>query len=65
MITPKSLYLTIDQGGHASRVMAYDGDGEIVASHSEDLTTHTPQAHFVEHDADQLLTAIRTPATGG
>jgi len=60
VITPKSLYLTIDQGGHASRVMAYDGDGEIVASHSEDLTTHTPQAHFVEHDADQLLTAIRT-----
>ncbi len=56
----KSLFLTIDQGGHASRVIAYDCVGEIVASHSEDLTTQTPQAHFVEHDANQLLAAIRT-----
>ena len=60
MHTTKNLFLTIDQGGHASRVMAYDGEGDIVTSHSENLTTHTPKPYFVEHDADELLTAIRT-----
>ena len=59
MHNSKSLFLSIDQGGHASRAIAYNNDGEIIASHSEPLKTHTPQESFVEHDGSELVAAIR------
>ena len=59
MHSSKSLFLSIDQGGHASRAVVYDLEGEIVASCSSPLTTRHPHAHYVEHDAQALLDSIQ------
>lgn len=59
MHSRKSLFLTIDQGGHASRAVVYDILGDVVASCSAPLTTRHPHAHFVEHDVQALLDSIQ------
>lgn len=64
MIINQHLYLTIDQGGHASRAVVYNQDGELVASHSSPLATNHPQPHFVEHDAIALLDSVRQSLAG-
>jgi len=60
----KSLFLSIDQGGHASRAVVYDMQGDIVANCSAPLTTRHPHAHFVEHDAGALLESIQQSLIG-
>lgn len=59
MHTHKSLFLTIDQGGHACRAMVYDINGDMVAQCEASFTTHHPAAYFVEHDANELIVAIQ------
>lgn len=59
MLSSKSLFLSIDQGGHASRAVIYDHEGQIVANCSTPLTTRHPHAHYVEHDAQALLDSIQ------
>ena len=54
-LTPNSLYLCIDQGGHASRLIIYNHDGELVTSAYCDIETEHPAKHFVEHDANELI----------
>ena len=54
----KSLFLAIDQGGHASRAVVYNFEGDVVAISSVDLPAQHPQPHFVEHDAQDLLNSI-------
>lgn len=63
MHSSKSLFLSIDQGGHASRAVVYDLDGEVVASSSTPLTTQHPAAHLVEHDPQDLLNSIQQSLT--
>lgn len=58
-LTPKSLFAAIDQGGHASRVMIFDMDGEVVASAQRAIHTTHPAIHYVEHDANEVLRSIR------
>ncbi len=55
----KSLFLTIDQGGHATRTMAYNRDGDIVAHCEQPIKTTRPAPHQVEHDAAEMLESVR------
>ncbi len=50
--------LTIDQGGHASRVIVFDRPGEIIASAHHEIETFTPGHDRVEHDPQQLIHSI-------
>jgi len=58
-VTTNNLYLTIDQGGHASRVMVFDVQGRVVTQQQCPVTTFHPQPHFVEHAAQEVLASIR------
>lgn len=53
------LYLAIDQGGHASRALVFDRSGAVVAEGFENIRVLHPQAHWVEHDPQEVLTATR------
>lgn len=55
-----SLYLTIDQGGHASRALIFDRTGTIVSSAHVAVDTLRPEPFRVEHDASALLQSVRT-----
>lgn len=59
MHTHKSLFLTIDQGGHATRTMVFNIDGDVVHACEHPITTQHPQPFFVEHNAEMLLNSIR------
>ena len=57
-IAPNSLYLCIDQGGHASRAIVFNHEGEMVASAYRDVKTEHPAKHFVELDAEEVMESI-------
>ena len=52
------LYLTLDQGGHASRCLIFSASGEVVAAAERAITTLTPQPFWVEHDAEELVRSV-------
>ncbi|MBI3563342.1 MAG: hypothetical protein HY080_16685 [Gammaproteobacteria bacterium] len=58
-LTSKSLFLAIDQGGHASRVLVFDMEGELQASAQRAIQTNHPAIHHIEHNAADVLTSIR------
>lgn len=53
------LFLAIDQGGHASRALVFDRAGGLVAEAFENIRVLHPQAHWVEHDPQEVLSATR------
>jgi len=55
----KSLFLTIDQGGHASRAMVFNIEGDVIARSEHPINTQHPKPHFVEHAPEELLQSIR------
>lgn len=59
-ITSNSLYLCIDQGGHASRAIIFNHDGEMVSSAYCDVKTHHPAKHFVELNANEVIESIKS-----
>jgi len=52
------LYLGIDMGGHASRAIVFDANGEIVAKALTEIATHHPAPDRVEHDPQEMLDAV-------
>jgi len=50
--------LAIDQGGHASRALAFANDGREVARAEIPVATSYPRAGWVEHDAAEMLASI-------
>jgi glycerol kinase len=56
------LYLAIDQGGHASRVMVFDAQGTVVAQASQAVAVATPQPGWVEQDAEAVVASIHGAA---
>ena len=58
-ITPDSLYLCIDQGGHASRAIVFNHRGEMISSAYCDVNTEYPAKHFVELNADEVIDSIK------
>lgn len=57
-ITRDTLYLCIDQGGHASRAIVFNHEGVIVASAYAEVQAQHPANHFVEYQADHILQSI-------
>ncbi|MDH5435404.1 MAG: FGGY family carbohydrate kinase [Gammaproteobacteria bacterium] len=55
---PAPLYLAIDQGGHASRALLFNAQGECVAQHTVAIDTQYPCEHCVEHDPEQLVQSV-------
>lgn len=58
--TNSSLYLAIDQGGHASRALVFDASGKIIASNFQPIAVNHSQPDWVEHDPHELITSLRT-----
>jgi len=56
------LVLALDQGGHASRAVLFDGAGRDVAEARVPVATHRDGPDRVEHDPDELLTSLRVAA---
>lgn len=57
-ITSNSLYLSIDQGGHASRAIIFNHDGDMVSSAYCDVSTQHPAQNFVELNANEVIQSI-------
>jgi glycerol kinase len=58
------LYLAIDQGGHASRALVFDADGNVVAQAMVEIGDTRPTPDRVEQDADALLVSVRAAVDG-
>lgn len=58
-ITTNSLYLCIDQGGHASRAIIFNKTGEIITSAYAEIKTQRPKKFFVEHQAEDVINSIK------
>ncbi len=56
----EALYLAIDQGGHASRSIVFNGHGQPVAEAFCEVSTQHPHEDQVEHDAEEMLQSILT-----
>ena len=57
-LTPNSLYLCIDQGGHASRAIIFNHNGEMISSAYCEIETEHPAKHFVELNANEIIESI-------
>ena len=55
------LYLALDQGGHASRALLFDGTGQQVAAAHVPVAT-CGQGLRVEHDAEELACSLEVAA---
>ena len=62
-ITSNSLYLCLDQGGHASRAIVFNHEGKMVASAYCEIDTEYPAKHFVELNADEVIRSINESIT--
>ena len=58
-ITPNALYLCIDQGGHASRAIVFNHEGEMISSAYCEVETKYPAKHFVELNANEVIQSIK------
>lgn len=59
--TPNCLYLCIDQGGHASRVLLFNQLGELVTQISHPIEAQHTATEYIEYDADEVLNSIQVP----
>lgn len=58
-ISSNSLYLCIDQGGHASRAIVFNKTGEMITSAYAEIETQSPQQYFVEHQPEDVINSIK------
>ena len=55
-----ALYLTIDQGGHASRAIVFDHQGLLITEGSTNIRTlHNEKGH-IEHDPEEMIASLRS-----
>jgi len=57
-LNPYPLYLAIDQGTHASRAVALDRRGRVLASSAQDIDLARPQPDWAEQDGDEMVASI-------
>lgn len=57
-------YLVVDQGGHASRALLYEGDGRLVGAGEAAIALRRPSPERAEHDPDELLESVRAAMAG-
>jgi glycerol kinase len=51
--------LCLDQGGHASRAIVFDGSGDLVTQVFAPIGTRRPAEGHVEHDGDEIVESFR------
>ena len=54
----KDLFLTIDQGGHTSRVLIFNRQGEVLTHESDEVSTANPKEAWVEHDSEKMVLSV-------
>lgn len=54
------LYLAIDQGGHATRAIVFDYQGQMLFQSECNISAAHPAPDFVEYDADTLVQSVQT-----
>lgn len=59
-ISGQQLYLAIDQGGHASRALVFDRQGQLIAEAQCEIDTIHPALDRVEHDPDEMVASIKS-----
>lgn len=57
---PPPIVIAIDQGGHASRAIAFDASGALLAETFAPISTFRAGEDRVEHDAREVVASIRT-----
>lgn len=55
----QDLFLAIDQGGHSTRALIYDGHGDLKAGGKRPVNSTTPQEDWVEQDPEEMLQSIQ------
>ena len=51
--------LAIDEGTSSTRTVIYDHQARVVASAQQEFKQHYPQSGWVEHDAEEIWTAVQ------
>ncbi len=59
-VASSPLFLAIDQGGHASRVLVFDRFGEKIVEARWVVAVRHPRSDWVEQDADALLQSVQS-----
>jgi len=59
-LTPRRLWLAIDQGGQSSRALVYDDDGGIVARAQYEITPDVDAHGHIEYEPYALLESLHT-----
>ncbi len=54
----QDLFLAIDQGGHSTRALVYDGHGNLKASGQRSISTQKPEHEWVEQDPEEVLASV-------
>jgi glycerol kinase len=52
------LVLILDQGGHSTRALVFDGTGALVAQASQAINTVTRQPGWIEQDAADIVASL-------
>ncbi len=55
-----TLYVAIDQGGHATRASAYDETGTLEGAAFVTIATQRNALGHIEHDPDEIVASVRT-----
>ena len=58
LLDKNALHLVIDQGGHASRAMVFDGTGSLVAQAMRPMGATYPQPEWVEQDPEAMVFSV-------
>ena len=58
-----NLYLTIDQGGHASRALIFNEDGLTQSEGYEEIRTICQKEDWVEHNPEEMVASIEKAIT--
>ena len=56
--------LAIDQGTSSTRTVIYDHRAKVVGSAQQEFAQHYPQSGWVEHDADEIWTTVKSVTAG-
>lgn len=59
LASAQDLFLAIDQGGHSTRALIYDGHGKLIASGKRPVKSTMPEPDWVEQDPEEMLQSIQ------
>lgn len=57
-------YLALDQGGHASRALIFDHEGQLAAREAVPIQTLTHANGHIEHDPEELVASLVRASAG-